>query len=150
PNIGYGRFGAKIAMDNAPLLDDQDSFEEKRIHLSDTDGSGTADIIYVVRDGVRIYLNQHGNRFSSACVLNRVPDTDNSTSVSVVDFLGRGTACLLWSSALLADTRRSLRYLDLMGGIKPHLLTSVRNNLGTETDIEYTSSTQFYLADKAA
>ena len=150
PNIGYGRFGAKVAMDNAPWLDDPVSFDQRRVHLSDTDGSGTADIVYLGRDGVRIYLNEHGNSLSEARRISRVPRTDNLTSVSVVDFLGRGTACLLWSSSLPGDTRRSLRYLDLMGGVKPHLLATVRNNLGAETHIDYASSTQFYLADKAA
>src|SRR5262249_49863821 len=75
---------------------------------------------------------------------------NDHTSISVVDFRGHGTACLLWSSELPSDARRSVRYLDLMGGIKPHLLTLVRNNLGSETRIEYESSTEFYLADKAA
>src|SRR5271170_803018 len=37
-----------------------------------------------------------------------------------------------------------------MDGQKPHLLTKVQNNLGAETRIEYASSTEFYLADKAA
>ena len=67
-----------------------------------------------------------------------------------MDFLGHGTACLLWSSPLPGDERRPLRYVDLMCGQKPHLLTHVRNNLGAETVIEYASSTEFYLADKAA
>lgn len=149
PNIGYGRFGAKVTFDNAPWFDDAVSFDQRRIHLTDTDGSGPTDIIYLGRDGIRIYLNQHGNSLSAPRLLSRVPRTDNLTSVSVVDFLGRGTACLLWSSQLPGDTRRALRYMDLMGGIKPHLLTTVRNNLGAETHIEYASSTQFYLADKA-
>ena len=68
----------------------------------------------------------------------------------MVDFLGRGTACLLWSSTLPGDARQPLRYLDLMDGQKPHLLIKVQNNLGAETRIEYASSTEFYLADKAA
>ena len=150
PNLGYGRFGAKVTMDNVPWFDDTESFDQRRIHLTDTDGSGPTDIVYLGRDGVRIYLNQHGNSLSEARLLSRVPRTDSFTSVSVVDFLGRGTACLLWSSPLPGDSRRSLRYLDLMGGVKPHLLTTVRNNLGAETRVEYASSTQFYLADKAA
>ena len=149
-NIGYGRFGAKVTMDNAPWFDDTESFDQRRIHLTDTDGSGPTDIIYLGRDGVRIYLNQHGNSLSEARLVSRAPRTDNFTSVSVVDFLGRGTACLLWSSPLPGDAIRPLRYLDLMGGVKPHLLTTVRNNLGAETRIEYASSTKFYLADKAA
>ena len=150
PNIGYGRFGAKVTMDNVPWFDDVESFDQRRVHLTDTDGSGPTDIVYLGRDGVRVYLNQHGNSLSEARLLNRVPRTDNLTSVSVVDFLGRGTACLLWSSPLPANTPRPLRYLDLMGGVKPHLLTTIRNNLGAETRIEYASSTRFYLEDKAA
>ena len=150
PNIGYGHFGAKITLDNVPWFDDAVSFDQRRVHLTDTDGSGPTDIVYLGRDGVRIYLNQHGNSLSEARLISRVPRTDNFTSVSVVDFLGRGTACLLWSSPLPGDARRSLRYMDLMGGVKPHLLTMVRNNLGAETHIEYASSTKFYLEDKKA
>ena len=37
-----------------------------------------------------------------------------------------------------------------MGGVKPHLLTTVRNNLGAETRVTYAPSTQFYVADKLA
>lgn len=150
PNTGYGRFGKKVTMDNAAWFDDIASFDQRRIRLSDTDGSGPTDIIYLGGDGVRIYLNEHGNSLSTPRLLNRVPRTDNFTTVSVADFLGRGTACLLWSSPLPGDARRPLRYLDLMGGTKPQLLTTIRNNLGTETTIEYASSTRFYLADRAA
>lgn len=148
PNLGYGRFGGKVTMGGGWWFDDMESFDQRRVHLTDTDGSGPTDIVYLGRDGVRVYLNHHGNSLSEPRVLQRVPRTDNFTSVSVVDFLGRGTACLLWSSPLPGDARRPLRYLDLMGGIKPHLLTMVRNNLGAETRLEYASSTQFYLADK--
>ena len=37
-----------------------------------------------------------------------------------------------------------------MCGRKPHLLERTVNNLGAETRIDYATSTQFYLADKAA
>ena len=40
--------------------------------------------------------------------------------------------------------------LDLIGGQKPHLLISSKNNLGAETKVTYAASTKFYLADKAA
>jgi RHS repeat-associated protein len=150
PNIGYGRFGAKVTLNNVPWFDDAESFDQSRVRLADTDGSGPTDILYLGLDGVRVYLNQHGNSLSDARLLDRVPRVDDHTSISVVDFRGHGTACLLWSSELPSDAPRSVRYLDLMGGIKPHLLTLVRNNLGAETRIEYESSTEFYLADKAA
>ncbi len=43
-----------------------------------------------------------------------------------------------------------MRYIDLMGGQKPHLMIATRNNLGAETVVRYAPSTKFYLADKQA
>ncbi|MBS0423447.1 MAG: toxin [Proteobacteria bacterium] len=150
PNLGYGRFGTKITMDHAPRFDEPDQFDQSRIRLADIDGSGTSDILYLGRDGIRIYLNETGNGWSSARHLQHFPAVDNVGSITVEDLLGRGTACLLWSSPLPREGGRQLRYVDLMCGQKPHLLVSAVNNLGAETRIEYASSTEFYLADKAA
>jgi len=149
PNTGYGHFGRKITMDRAPWFDTPDLFDQKRIQLADTDGSGTTDIIYLTPNGIHVYLNETGNGWSARRLLKGIPAGD-LRSISVTDFLGHGTACVVWSSPMPADARRPLRYVDLMCGQKPHLLTHVRNNLGAETVIEYASSTEFYLADKAA
>lgn len=150
PNLGYGHFGAKVVMENAPWFDDADLFDQKRIRLADTDGSGTTDVIYLGRKYVQIYLNETGNAWHSAHKLKVFPHVDDLASVTVADFLGRGTSCLMWSSSLLGDFGRHIRYVDLMCGVKPHLLSRTINNLGAETRIAYASSTQFYLADKAA
>ncbi len=150
PNLGYGRFGAKVTMDNAPWFDHPDQFSQQRIRLADIDGSGTNDILYLHRDGVRLYFNQCGNRWSAPQHLHPFPKIDNLTSVMTADLLGNGTACLVWSSPLPGDSRCPLRYLDLMGRQKPHLLIEVNNNLGATTEIQYAASTKFYLADKAA
>ncbi len=148
PNLGYGRFGAKVTMDNAPWFDNPDQFDQRRVRLADIDGSGTIDIIYLARDGVRLYFNQSGNRLSEARRLAQFPRVDNVSSVMTADLLGNGTACLVWSSPLPADARRPLRYVDLMGRTKPHLLIKTVNNLGAETQVHYAPSTRFYLADK--
>ncbi|WP_221413568.1 SpvB/TcaC N-terminal domain-containing protein [Peribacillus simplex] len=150
PNMGYGRFGAKVTMDRPPWFDHPDQFNQQRIRLADIDGSGATDIIYLGRDGVRLYFNQSGNSWSEPRYLSQFPLTDNLASVMVVDLLGNGTACLVWSSVLPGNTNRPIRYIDLMGGQKPHMLTGVVNNLGAETRIHYTSSAKFYLADKLA
>ncbi len=149
PNIGYGRHGAKVTMDDSPWFDLPDKFDQKRIRLADTDGSGTTDILYLGSESVDVYLNQSGNGWSRQRTLESIP-TGDLTAISVTDFLGRGTACVVWSSPLPSDALRPLRYLDLMRGQKPHLLVRVCNNLGAETAIEYASSTEFYLADEAA
>jgi RHS repeat-associated protein len=65
-----------------------------------------------------------------------------------MDLLGNGTACLVWSSPLASDTRRPMRYIDLMGGQKPHLLAYTTNNMGAETEVQYKASTKFYLQDR--
>ena len=148
PNLGYGRFGNKVTMDNAPLFDRPDQFDHRRVRLADIDGSGTTDIIYLHGEGVRIYFNRSGNSWSEANHLNVFPKTDNLASAAAVDLLGNGTACLVWSSPLPADAKRSLLYVDLMGGRKPHLMISAKNNLGAETVLHYAPSTKFYLEDK--
>lgn len=150
PNLGYGRFGPRVSMDNAPWFDSPDQFDQRRVCLADIDGSGTNDIIYLGRAGVRLYFNQSGNRWSEPRRLSQLPGMDNLGSVMTADLLGNGTACLVWSSPLPGDTRRQMRYIDLMGGQKPHLLVSIANNLGAETHVRYAPSTRFYLADKAA
>ena len=43
-----------------------------------------------------------------------------------------------------------MRYIDLMGGQKPHLLIKTVNNLGAETVVQYAPSTKFYLQAKLA
>ncbi|MCD9025516.1 SpvB/TcaC N-terminal domain-containing protein [Cohnella silvisoli] len=148
PNLGFGRFGAKVTMDNAPLFDHTDQFSNSRIRLADIDGTGTTDILYLHLDGVRVYFNHSGKSWSAPTTIQNFPVPDNVASVQVFDLLGNGTACLVWSSPRPVDARRSLRYLDLMGGQKPHLLVKTVNNLGAETTVEYAPSTMYYLLNE--
>lgn len=148
PNLGYGHFGAKITMDHAPHFDHPDQFDHRRIRLADIDGTGTTDIIYLHRDGVRLYFNQSGNGWSEPQILSVFPRVDDLVSIVPTDLLGNGTACLVWSSPLPNDKRRPMRYVNLMGGQKPHLLVKTVNNLGAETRVRYAASTKFYLQDK--
>jgi RHS repeat-associated protein len=148
PNLGYGRFGAKVTMDDAPLFDNGDQFDQQRVRLADIDGSGTTDIIYLHRDGVRLYFNQSGNSWSQPRLLNAFPVADDVASIVPVDLFGNGTICLVWSSPLPVEAGHPMRFVNLMGGQKPHLLARAINNLGAETHIGYASSTSFYLQDK--
>lgn len=146
-NLGYGKFGAKVTMDDAPWFDRPDIFNQRRIVLADIDGSGTTDIMYLSAEGVQVYFNQSGNSWAQKRVLPSFPAIDSITSVTTLDLLGNGTACLVWSSPLLGDARQSMRYIDLMGGQKPHLLVKTVNNMGAETVVQYAPSTRFYLED---
>ena len=150
PNLGYGRFGAKVTMDRAPWFDNPDLFDQRRIRLADIDGSGLVDMLYLTGQGVQLYFNQSGNGWSERRLLTTFPRIDNLSSVSTVDLLGNGTACLVWSSPLPGEARSTMRYIDLMGGQKPHLLIKTINNLGAETEVTYAPSTKFYLQDQQA
>lgn len=148
PNLGYGRFGAKVTMDNSPRFADEESFDARRIRFADIDGSGTTDILYIGNDGVQVCFNRSGNSWATPNLLAVFPSADNLSTVQVTDLLGNGTACLVWSSPLPGESYAPLRYVDLMGSLKPHLLVRMRNNLGAETRLEYAPSTRFYLEDK--
>ncbi len=150
PNLGYGRFGAKVTMDDAPWFDAPDIFDQRRIVLADIDGSGTTDILYLSGKGVQVYFNQSGNGWSAKRVLRSFPAIDSVASVTAIDLLGNGTACLVWSSPLPGNGQRVIRYIDLMGGQKPHLLIKTVNNMGAETVMQYAPSTKFYLQDRFA
>jgi RHS repeat-associated protein len=148
PNLGYGHFGPKVTMDDAPRFADEDAFDPRRIRLADIDGSGTTDILYVGNEGVLVCFNRSGNSWAEPHLLAMFPGADNLSSVQAIDLLSNGTACLVWSSPLPAESYAPLRYVDLMGSQKPHLMVRSRNNLGAETRVSYAASTRFYLEDK--
>jgi RHS repeat-associated protein len=150
PNLGYGRFGAKVSMDGAPVMDRPDNYNPAYIKLADIDGSGTADLIYLGQNSFTIWLNLNGNSYAAPFTIGTFPGVDNLTEASVFDLLGTGLGCLVWNSSLPKDAGAPLRYIDLMDSTKPHLMTGYKNNLGKEVALEYTPSTKFYVADKLA
>jgi len=151
PNFGYGRFGAKVGMDNAPVFDHPDSFNPSYLRLSDIDGSGTTDIIYLGKNKFTCWKNLSGNRFSSTSFeIDAFPEVHSQSKITVTDLLGNGVACIVWSSNLVKDAQAPLKYIDLMNSKKPHIMVSYKNNLGKEVSLEYTPSTKFYIEDKLA
>ncbi|QPF72251.1 toxin [Roseateles sp. DAIF2] len=148
PNLGYGCFGARVSMDNAPWFASQEEFDARRLRLADVDGSGPSDLIYLAADAARLWVNESGNGWSAATLLTALPPIDNVGSVTAIDVLGNGTTALVWSSPLVCDVAAPLKVLSLMADGKPHLLTGIRNNLGAETRIYYAPSTWFYLRDR--
>lgn len=150
PNLGYGRFGAKVSMDFAPVFDTPDLFNPSYIHLGDVSGTGATDILYLGKNKFRAWLNQSGNAWSEEQAIDPFPTTELANQLSVADFLGNGTACLVWSSPLPRYAAAPMQYVDLMGGKKPYLLSGYKNQAGKEITLQYKSSTYFYLADKLA
>jgi len=148
PNLGYGKFGEKVVMSNAPLLDSLDQFDTRYVHLVDVDGTGTADLLYISKGKIRYYKNLSGNAWEEeplppALAVNATP----KTFIQTVDLLGNGTQCIVVSSSLPTQANK-LRYWELTSGIKPFLLSEINNNMGGVTKLHYCSSIKFYMKDK--
>lgn len=148
PNLGYGRFGRSVEMQHAPLLDTLDQFSVDRIRVHDVDGSGTADLIYFPVGGTaHLYFNLSGNGWSRRHTITAYPPTTPLSSSTVVDLLGKGTACMCWIGPGCSGGM-ALSYVNLCGGVKPYLLTSYSNGRGMEADIAYEPSTKYYQEDQ--
>ncbi|KAI5458444.1 65kDa B protein-domain-containing protein [Mariannaea sp. PMI_226] len=147
PNLGYGTFGAVVEMGNAPIFSTRDDYDQSRVRLIDVDGSGTTDLLYLLpTGGAALYYNLAGNSWSDRVFIPQLPMTADPSSVFTLDILGKGTGCLCWADT--SSERRRIKYIDLMGDTKPHLLESYSNGLGSNTTITYKPSTRFYVEDE--
>ncbi len=100
PNLGNGRFGTGILLDGSPQFAPEGEFDAARLRFIDLDGSGTTDLVYIGRGEVRCWTNASGNQFVPGPRLRGLPYLDQISSVQVLDFLGDGRPCLVWSSPL--------------------------------------------------
>ena len=147
PNLGYGHFGNAISMQNAP--DFGEDFNPTRLFLTDVDGSGTMDLVYMQPKQAIIYLNQSGNIFNTPVIIDLPVQFDSLDQVTFADIYGRGNACLVISEPHALPHPRYWCY-DFCQGKKPYLLEASENNMGVRAEIIYGSSVDFYLADKQA
>ncbi len=143
PHLGYGKFGQRVLLDNAPRFGAR--LDASRLFLADIDGSGTADLIYVHPDRVEIWFNQSGNSFSEPTTIYLPSKWDRLNQIRFADIYGNGTTCLVFS-----DNHIKPRHwcYDFCQRRKPYLLNEMNNNLGSKSTITYCSSTKFYLEDK--
>jgi RHS repeat-associated protein len=153
PNLGYGRFGPPVAMAGSPRFASSDAFggagpDPSRLLLGDVDGDGCADLVLVGADRLTVWNNRTGTGFADPVVVPGTPRADSLTSVRLADLRGTGTAGVLWGCRSAARGGRTY-YLDLTGGVKPYLLTSVDDDCGGRTAITYRTSTRHALDDAA-
>ncbi len=156
PNLGYGRFGEKIELSNAPYF--PEGLDTRRVQFSDIDGSGTMDIIYISDQQFHLFLNQNGNSFSDPITCN-LPDSYSSLDqITSADIYGDGTQCLVFTKISPTPIHYCYHFTgeyhsdsaqENTQSFKPYLLQQILNNAGTKISFQYNSSTSFYLADKA-
>jgi hypothetical protein len=125
-----GSFGSEcsITLQNAPYLN---SLESSEFFTSDVNGDGLTDLLKVRTNAVDVYLNENGVGFTARSVLADTPVHPNGTRrVALTDIDGSGTPDLLWGEA------RNYQYMDLTGGVRPHVLKRVHNGLGATTELD--------------
>ena len=147
PNLGYGQFGKRMTMENAPHL--EVNFDPKRLFLADLNGTGCADLVYVDFDRVHFWFNQSGNRWSDTETILGTPIVTDVDSVQFADVFGTGTATLLWSYDYSVQPQGNYKAFDFCGGIKPYVLNEMSNNMGATTRVSYAPSTRYFLEDQA-
>ncbi|MCA9313600.1 hypothetical protein KDA08_04805, partial [Candidatus Saccharibacteria bacterium] len=156
PSLGYGYFGEKITLDTEQLISSDTNFirdfDIARLFFADIDGSGTIDLIYAHANHADVYINQNGNSFADPISVDLPIHYSNIDQISFADILGNGTSCMVITKISPKVTHY---YYNFIGKndedekvIKPYLLNEINNNLGSITQLSYSSSTQFYLADK--
>ncbi|WP_448091810.1 SpvB/TcaC N-terminal domain-containing protein [Pseudomonas lini] len=145
PNLGHGRFGKGIVLGSPNIA--YETFDASCIRLADLDGSGAADLIYLEADQALIFMNRCGNSFSPPIALHWPQGVryDRFCQVSIADLLGLGCSSLILSVPHM--TPRHWRY-DFVSE-KPYLLTGTNNNMGAAGIINYRSSAQEWLDEKA-
>ena len=144
PNLGYGRFGKKRRMKNAPRPGF--NFDPNRVILADINGDGLADYIYINYNSVDYWINQSGEAWGEQLEIKGTPRFTSRNSITVTDLMGTGTPGILWTYNA-GESRDRMYFVDLTKGQKPYLLNEVDNNLGALTKVHYTPSTEFYLRD---
>jgi RHS repeat-associated protein len=140
PYLGNGLWGDEIELQHPPSL--PFDFEPRRLFLADVDGDGCTDFIYVDWGTVTVWYNQGGRSVSDPQVLKYMPGA-SPDDVRLCDFNGAGTLGILYSNVPDGPVDRGYLYLDLCGGVKPYLLTTIDNGLGMTTAIAYRSSTEY-------
>ncbi|GAA5225382.1 SpvB/TcaC N-terminal domain-containing protein [Membranihabitans marinus] len=144
PNHGNGQFGSGVLMDNPPVFDYKHSFDASRIRLFDLDGSGTTDIIYLGRGEIKYWYNASGNGFVEGGIIKGLPYIDLLCTAVILDLLGNGSPCLVWSNSLSYAVESPIQYLELTGGVKPRLLKTLDNGMGVTMEIKYGYSGNHY------
>ena len=115
--------------------------ELRGVFLSDVNADGAADVVQVRFDEVDVWFNRAGEGFTERAIIDAPMAPDFAPRIRFADVDGSATTDLVYANA------GRWEYIDLLGGQRPRLLTTVENGLGATTTLTYGSSAEDYVAD---
>src|SRR6185295_6819322 len=133
PSLGYGVFGARVTLADAPSFDDE--FDPRRALLADLSGNGCADLLYAMPDRLLVHVNEAGNGFAAAVELPLPALLEEPGRLGLCDLDGSGIPAVI-----VSELSGSPRHWATEPGLRPGLLSGVVNSLGAETAVAYTSA----------
>ena len=145
PSAGVGRWDVRQVLFIPG--DTPERFAPERCLLTDVNGDGLTDLVYIDYDHIYLWINNGGAELSKAVRVRYPPPVDPVT-VRTADMLGTGSAGILFSLNYQPGQREAYRFLDFTGGTKPYLLNRIDNGVGGITEIQYGSSTAHRLRDR--
>jgi RHS repeat-associated protein len=147
PSLGNGHWGGRVAMSSSPVF--PSGYRDEQVYLTDIDGDGCADVIYVDSTSITIWLNQNGRGFAPPAVIPIAPRSQTGR-ILFADPFGDGRASLLWSDSPSVDFGTGYRVLRLGGETAPYLMTAINNGMGGMLEMEYSTSTAMRISDLKA
>ncbi len=160
PNTGYGTFAKCISFDIPDLLIEERQIDlRQRLMFVDINGNGCSDVVLINSDGIEVYFNLLGSRFSKKHFFPFGNDLrfSNFDNIQFGDVKGDGRTCLILSKRTphtfqdhyfeVAHYYCEIGYKIDKKVNKAYLLESVDGNMGSTTKVCYKSSLRDYLHD---
>lgn len=138
PYLDRGRWGSRVEMQGSPVLGPQ--FDVRRFRIVDANGDGTADLVLLEDDGVRVWRNRAGRGYAPPISIP-FPGLGRM-DVVVADMLGEGRPGLLAAGPSPQDGSQRYTFLSFGPAHAEGFLTEIRTDLGHVTRIRYGLSSE--------
>jgi RHS repeat-associated protein len=144
PSLGNGRWDRLVEMTHPPRF--PPGYREDRVVVTDVDGDGCADVLYLDADRTLIWLNCAGNGFAAPIEIPAAPAPQ--ARVFTLDPFGDGRSALVWSGPASIAEDSGYRALRFDPGKQSHLLESIRNGMGRVLTMAYSTSAVMRRSDR--
>lgn len=148
PHRGLNGFGERISYQGIP----DNWYSLANIRVADMNGDGLSDLVYLNGYRAQIWpnlgINAQGQSWLGEELEVRSPLRRSPREVKLLDINGNGSTDILWHTP--GEYEDSYTYADLFPVEQPNQLKTVRNGIGRETRLFYTSVVEEMVRDETA